>query len=814
MEQQFKYDAFISYRHSESDKFVAENLHKQLESFRLPAAIAKKRPGEKTKIERVFRDKEELPLTSNLEDPIVDALNNSEWLIVICSPRLRESLWCKKEIETFVALRGRERVLAVLIEGEPSESFPDELLYETKKQTLPDGTVEEVKVPVEPLAADVRGKTKKEMLKAMKTEILRLLAAMFQLSYDDLRQRHKERRMRRIVTASLIGGAACLLFGVYSTATAIRINSQKQQIEAQSLEIQQQNEELALKQAHSLTELSEQYLEAGDRKNAIKFATEALTESGGVKLPYTPNAQYALVESLRVYDTGDEYKSESQYETAGRIESLVESPDSDTLAIYDNTQTLTLFDVEKQEVIHAFNSTEYNLSGIYGTTFLGENYFAYVNPEDKVCIYDLEQKKVIKELAPEYASNLISDEKGRYLAVNQWGNSYAVYDGTTFEELGMTPEFESDHLVSRFSIHEDVFACEFSKDDENGNTTYYLGFVDLNTMQMISIYDMGAKELKELTIRDGIAYVASGCYGEYYSDCDAYISAVNITNGTLLWENEQKGFWTNMVRLPECDNAKELLFVTNGSLSLINMKTGAVSALMNLESPVVEANVFTDSAYFLLFCESGELLLVSEEQGQKLDMSHKFECKTFKNDEILHSQYGISVLQHNDNKITFYTNTMGPDVIETEQIYDLPEETESIIGDDAVEIATSYGLDKPEYVLNLYYNEDKTYCFILYWDHSFVVYDVKNSVVCSTIDNVYPTKWCLGTDTEGYTYIVGFYGCYVLNRDMQPVMWLPQANYVDTDNQMVYIHSNSGYYQAPLYNLEQLLQMAENYNAE
>ena len=161
MENQFKYDAFISYRHSELDKYVAENLHKQLETFRLPKSIAKKRPGEKNKIERVFRDKEELPLTSNLEDPIVDALNNSEWLIVICSPRLRESLWCKKEIETFVALRGRERVLAVLIEGEPSESFPDELLYETKVQTLSDGTVEEVKMPVEPLAADARGTTKK-----------------------------------------------------------------------------------------------------------------------------------------------------------------------------------------------------------------------------------------------------------------------------------------------------------------------------------------------------------------------------------------------------------------------------------------------------------------------------------------------------------------------------------------------------------------------------------------------------------------------------------------------------------------------------
>lgn len=63
-EKKYTYDAFISYRHSELDKFVAENLHKQLEAFRLPGNVSRK-IGRK-KIERVFRDKDELPLTSNL----------------------------------------------------------------------------------------------------------------------------------------------------------------------------------------------------------------------------------------------------------------------------------------------------------------------------------------------------------------------------------------------------------------------------------------------------------------------------------------------------------------------------------------------------------------------------------------------------------------------------------------------------------------------------------------------------------------------------------------------------------------------------
>jgi hypothetical protein len=73
----------------EPDRFVAKNLHKELEKFKLPKGIEeqikKNNPEAKTKISRVFRDEEELPLASNLADPIVEALKNSDYLIVICS---------------------------------------------------------------------------------------------------------------------------------------------------------------------------------------------------------------------------------------------------------------------------------------------------------------------------------------------------------------------------------------------------------------------------------------------------------------------------------------------------------------------------------------------------------------------------------------------------------------------------------------------------------------------------------------------------------------------------------------------------------
>lgn len=838
MANQFKYDAFISYRHAELDKFVAENLHKQLEAFNLPRSLAKKRKGQKNKIERVFRDKEELPLTSNLEDPILQALQSSEWLIVICSPRLRESLWCKKEIETFVSLRGREHVLAVLIEGEPSESFPDELLYRTEEVKQPDGTVEQVKIPVEPLAADVRGNNRKEVLKAMKTEIMRILAAMFQVDFDDLRQRHRERRMRRIVGASLLIGAACLLFGVYSTVTALRIKEQKEQIEAQSAqilaqsdeilkqneelqlksqEIQKQNEaiikqndELALRQAKSLAEKAELYLEEGNRNAAVQTAVEALTESDGLMLPYTPEAQLILAESIRAYDTGNSWKAEYQYETAGKIEYVKESPDSDTLAIYDDVQTITLFDLEQRAVIGVIGSDEYDTYGDGGFTFLGQDKFAYINVENEVCIYDLAGKEIVKKFNPENVSTLKTDLDGKYLIVEQWLGSHVIYDGESLEEIGVTPDYE-DVIWGNcpFISTEGVFTDIYPVESENGENEYVLYFVDVNTMQELSVCPLGVRVPKDVQIQDGIAYVMSALYSEGYADCNTYTSAIEVSTGRLLWEYEQKGRWPGLLDLPVNEGATDLICITDSQFSLINMQTGEISFTETLASSAVESNVYVDSNSFLLFCENGNMLVVDKEYGGYFDMSYKFECKTTNNEAIYASAHGISVCAHNDNKITVYTMAAGPEVVEIQEDISLPTDSDYIIGEKATEIVRSYGLEKPEFVYKLYYSSDEKYCFIQYWDYSFVIYDVQTAQIINTMEWAYPTEWCLGTDAEGYTYLLGYYGIYMMNHDMEPVMWMAEAQGIDMEARKVYLEWNGHHYEAPIYSVEELLQMAE-----
>ena len=62
------YNAFISYKHADADIKVAEAVQHSLEHYHIPGKIRKKN-GIK-RIERIFRDKEELPITSDLSENI------------------------------------------------------------------------------------------------------------------------------------------------------------------------------------------------------------------------------------------------------------------------------------------------------------------------------------------------------------------------------------------------------------------------------------------------------------------------------------------------------------------------------------------------------------------------------------------------------------------------------------------------------------------------------------------------------------------------------------------------------------------------
>src|SRR5438874_2405779 len=110
-----KYWAFLSYSHT--DKKWGDWLHKALETYRVPRRLVGKESRDGKVPERVypiFRDREELPVSADLGSNINEALGESRYLIVICSPRSAQSRWLGEEIKTFKKLGREDRILALI----------------------------------------------------------------------------------------------------------------------------------------------------------------------------------------------------------------------------------------------------------------------------------------------------------------------------------------------------------------------------------------------------------------------------------------------------------------------------------------------------------------------------------------------------------------------------------------------------------------------------------------------------------------------------------------------------------------------------
>lgn len=831
MPKEFKFDAFISYRHTELDKFVAEHLHKELESFHLPRSLAKKRKGMKNKIKRVFRDQEELPLTDNLDDPITHALESSEWLIVICSPRLKESLWCKKEIETFVALHGRDHVLAVLIEGESSKSFPDELLYREQEIEKPDGTKEKVTVRREPLAADIRGKNRKEMLKKLKVEILRLEASMFGVDFDDLRQRHRERRMRRIARVSLIVGAACLAFGVYSTFTAMRIQKQKEQIETQSAqileqnkdiksksdeiqkqneEIAKQNEELALKHAKSLAEEAERYLAEGDRDAAVKTALEALTESDGVAMPYTPEAEMILAESLRVYDTGNVYKAEYQYVAECKINNIIPSDDLDTLAVLDAMGGITLLDTNALEVIETIPAQELYSNLESSLAFLGADRFLYISKDKCVCIYNLNDREVEHIIEESIFTNVVTDVTGKYIVTGGYNNDWNVYDGCTYERISQISNIEGYTDMVGPYIFPDGIIIYASLGKESEEYVHTLHFENVNTGEIILEYSLGTKTLIDIDIRDGVVYMLLAEYPSLLVPCKGYTVAVSLADGEQLWESVQKGTFPKLMKLPDNAEADVLLIALGQNAQLIHMQTGEVIGMPTVSSDIISVYGYDSNDNFLMFCKDGMIHKMSMELNYCADMSHLFDCVTTENKIVLRMKDKIVSFKENDKRIVFYTNQLGPHVQELNEEVKRTAYAGTIAKDEAYEIAVSYGLDNPQYIEQLFYSDDEKYCFIEYGDNTKMIYEVGVGIrtIISTAEDM---EGYIDAGADGKSYLLCLTGCYMLNADMQPIAWIDHVKDVDAENGVLYMEQGSRSFSSPIYTTDELIQMAKEW---
>ena len=191
-----KYYAFISYS-SQNEKW-AKWLHTRLERYNIPSTLCKENPALPKRVRPVFWYKHDLAGTV-LSESLARELNNSRFLIVICSPAAASSSWVNDEVAEFIKQGKADKIIPFIVDGEPHSKNPGLECFPTALRELP-------------REKEIRGINVRTQGKMR--SLVDVVATMFGLNFDSLWQRHR-RRTFRLWCYRTVAIFVAILFGIF-----------------------------------------------------------------------------------------------------------------------------------------------------------------------------------------------------------------------------------------------------------------------------------------------------------------------------------------------------------------------------------------------------------------------------------------------------------------------------------------------------------------------------------------------------------------------------------------------------------------------
>lgn len=419
-EQKYHYDAFISYRHNERDSTIAQTLMHLLESH--PSRDGKRKI-------HLFRDKDEFPTSSNLSESIHSALRESRFLILICSFEYLKSEWCMEEVRYFRSLHGNtnQGILPILVDGEPQETFPEELFHETLEILLSNGEIHREIRNVEPLAADIRADSLNASLKKLKdTEYIRILAPILDVRFDDLYQREKRQQRKRfllIVYATIAIGSLFICFLLWQLFQVRQSQLHEDLVYAEQL-LQEGNRTKALKKSESIISgywqmMDKQILKRADELQFLSSLPIPLSVKNHIAPQYGDNSVFFSLDgksimnlstaNLQLYDLNGNLERTFSLENKGQKLAAV-SPDGTRIVILkllrNGEKALELWDIQEEKSLGILQTSAV-LEDVDGLRAVfspdGKTISAFCtggsyNENETLCLFSSETGKAICEL--------------------------------------------------------------------------------------------------------------------------------------------------------------------------------------------------------------------------------------------------------------------------------------------------------------------------------------------------------------------------------------------------------------------------------
>lgn len=729
MSDVFDYDAFISYRHTSEDSYVAMNVQKRLERYRLPRTTKATLSNGKRNITRVFRDQDELPLTSDLSDTIKEILKKSEWLIVICSPQYNESEWCLFELETFIEFHGKDRVLLVLAEGEPETAFPKLLQSEDVSVLKDDGTIEIVKKKTEHLAADARGTTPKEVNKNLDIEIFRLLARLYDVKFDELRQRHKEQKNHRRFLMVTAFAFVFFVFGVVGMALAIYIGAQNERISELAVQIDAKNQSLIATSSQTMAEQAENYLLRDNTTDALITAYNSATVNDGISMVYTAKAQYVMSSALHLYSSGNNYQLNNSFMLSDDIVSYKVSKEMRYTAFLLNDGNLCAVNNQTGELI-AFD--------MHGTTvfdgkyvFSEEDSIYYIDSQGDVYCMDFKTFSCTKLIDEEVFFFDLGVNNGCILCLGEddYGTSVSIFDSNgqvlTFYKIARLGD-DSEIDVMGFNDR-----CLFLAYGD-GTESCRVAVCDLTTGKVSRTQSFANTKITGLYFRDHSAVLLLGST-ENSDDKFYRMICYDLSSSTVsvIWERKAYGQLPTHIYVNEMDEESLDIICTQSTVSCVEHLTGEVIYTFETDGTIVSV-MGKDKDSIILATSNAGIYSINYRTGEFTNENDKMRINVTdigfmvaKYDLFLFGRVG-------DNRLYIYSTVKSEGL----EYFDSPEDLNDIkVADDFAfnsqmtdsltpEMIEEYDLYDKYNILSAYFIDNKNWLICNYIDGTVRIYVV------------------------------------------------------------------------------------------
>lgn len=195
--EQKHYYAFVS--HSSRDAKIALWLRDKLVNYNIPASIRKENQMPK-RLRPVFIYQTDLA-GANLQDALQRELEDSQWLIVICSPDGAKSQYVNGEVEHFINTGRANRIIPFIVGGTPHAKNPDDECFPPALLKLAEDGIE------------LRGVNLAECQKQLGSKmgaVVNVVATMLGVRFDSMWNVYQRKQRRQLFFAAAIAALFCL----------------------------------------------------------------------------------------------------------------------------------------------------------------------------------------------------------------------------------------------------------------------------------------------------------------------------------------------------------------------------------------------------------------------------------------------------------------------------------------------------------------------------------------------------------------------------------------------------------------------------